>query len=466
MKKRKKGFTLIELLAIIVILAVIAVITVPIILNIIENSKKGAASDSAYGYKDAVQKNYLSKFPNESLDGDYLINSDGDLTNSEGEVIHDIEVSGTIPSGGYLNIQKNVVVTGCIQIDEYAVNVLDGRMQEPQKTTCGEQELEAPDPIVYNCSDSNYTPDNESWFTTTNVSGDLFITGFSDSHPADNTDLKLPCSIGGSPVKGIFYSAFSKKGLTSVVIPEGIRELYEGSFSSNNINSLAIPSSVTTIKTAAFSDNKIQKLLLSNGLQTVGSSAFVNNKIKEINIPSSVTTIGGGAFNNNLVEGDSAFIYDRSNSTRTISYAGKNKEVTIPSNVRTVGEITFLACEIKSVVIPEGVTTIEKQAFASNNLTNVVIPNSVVEIGQSAFEKNDLREVTIGTGAVPNNHQGAAFLKKETSNPNLTTIHNLSGQSFNWGTMINYGTGNSTANMTFVTGIVTSSFGNVEIVGS
>ena len=54
--KRKNAFTLIELLAIIVILAVIAVITVPIILNIIENSKKGAIADSAYGYKSAVDK--------------------------------------------------------------------------------------------------------------------------------------------------------------------------------------------------------------------------------------------------------------------------------------------------------------------------------------------------------------------------------------------------------------------------
>ena len=53
--KKKNGFTLIELLAIIVILAIIAVITVPIILNIIDSSKKGAKTDSFYGYKDAIQ---------------------------------------------------------------------------------------------------------------------------------------------------------------------------------------------------------------------------------------------------------------------------------------------------------------------------------------------------------------------------------------------------------------------------
>ena len=46
-KIKFNAFTLIELLAIIVILAIIAVITVPVILNIIENSKMGAAKDSA-----------------------------------------------------------------------------------------------------------------------------------------------------------------------------------------------------------------------------------------------------------------------------------------------------------------------------------------------------------------------------------------------------------------------------------
>ena len=38
----KKGFTLIELLAVIIILASIALISVPLILNVIEDAKKGA----------------------------------------------------------------------------------------------------------------------------------------------------------------------------------------------------------------------------------------------------------------------------------------------------------------------------------------------------------------------------------------------------------------------------------------
>ena len=52
----KKGFTLIELLAVIVILAIIALIAVPIVLNIINDSKNESLQRSIDLYIDTVQK--------------------------------------------------------------------------------------------------------------------------------------------------------------------------------------------------------------------------------------------------------------------------------------------------------------------------------------------------------------------------------------------------------------------------
>ena len=104
---RNNAFTLIELLAIIIILAIIAVITVPIILNIIENSRKGTATDSAYGYKDSVNKYYVQELSNNNklkLNGTYEVKANGVLTGNFGvtENAEDrtIPIDGTKPSSG------------------------------------------------------------------------------------------------------------------------------------------------------------------------------------------------------------------------------------------------------------------------------------------------------------------------------------------------------------------------------
>jgi len=141
--KNRKGFTLIELLAIIVILTLIAVIITPIILGIIEDSKISAATDSAYGYKEAVGKYYasmLSQNHDFMLDGEYTIGNNGSI--SDGESTYNILVSGTIPNSGYLNISKGTVVSGCIQINEFAVTIEDKKVSSTTKGNCVEVPVE------------------------------------------------------------------------------------------------------------------------------------------------------------------------------------------------------------------------------------------------------------------------------------------------------------------------------------
>ena len=97
---RKKGFTLIELLAIIVILAIIAVITVPIVLGIIDDAKKGSAVDSVYGYIDAIEtNNALAGTSNEYT----LIESTDDVNTL------DVKVSGLKPTSGSITVTNGRV---------------------------------------------------------------------------------------------------------------------------------------------------------------------------------------------------------------------------------------------------------------------------------------------------------------------------------------------------------------------
>ena len=110
MKQNQKGFTLIELLAVIVILAVIALIATPIILNVVSNSKKSAAVDSAYGAIKAVELAYTQEQmkPDGNASAQKIT-----FTAQGGEKVGntDIKINGDKPTGGIINIDENGDVT-------------------------------------------------------------------------------------------------------------------------------------------------------------------------------------------------------------------------------------------------------------------------------------------------------------------------------------------------------------------
>ena len=114
MKEKNKGFTLVELLAVIVILALIALIATPIILNVINDAKKQAAKDSAYGYMDAVEKYIVSSELEDEIiqDGTYRVE---DLNKK-------ISVKGSTPDNGTIKIENKEVKNYDIGIDGYAVS--------------------------------------------------------------------------------------------------------------------------------------------------------------------------------------------------------------------------------------------------------------------------------------------------------------------------------------------------------
>ena len=70
---RKKGFTLVELLAVIVILSLISLITIPVVLNVVENSRLSAAKISGFNYvkavNDEIQTNDMEDDSKEFEDG-------------------------------------------------------------------------------------------------------------------------------------------------------------------------------------------------------------------------------------------------------------------------------------------------------------------------------------------------------------------------------------------------------------
>ena len=159
--KKNKGFTLIELLAVIVILAIIALIAVPVILNVIEKSKKGAAESSAYGYLDAVEKYAMfnnvdsTKYPYDLKNGTFDILNE---TSGVPGLNTFISVKGTKPSSGTITLDKKGRTTA-------ATLVINGYIVECTNNVC--RVTGSSGDTSVNAAEVGFTPTDSNWHVTT-----------------------------------------------------------------------------------------------------------------------------------------------------------------------------------------------------------------------------------------------------------------------------------------------------------
>ena len=118
--KNTKGFTLIELLAVIVILAVIALIATPMVLDTINDAKKGAVQSSAYNVISAVENELagiLIDHPTSTLPGNIEWTS------------ADVTVKGTQPISISLTISNGVVTDCSIEFEDGVATITGGKVE-------------------------------------------------------------------------------------------------------------------------------------------------------------------------------------------------------------------------------------------------------------------------------------------------------------------------------------------------
>lgn len=157
MRNNTKGFTLIELLAVIVILAIIALITTPIILNVIEDSRRNSAVDKAWGTIDAVRVAYAqAQTGTDPVGVPFTINfpkgdSKGTKDTDWGTVlstgggygkgyINDqaVSASGEMPQGGYITIKADgSIIAYQLRFGQYYCST----MEEGVKTDFNDNEM-------------------------------------------------------------------------------------------------------------------------------------------------------------------------------------------------------------------------------------------------------------------------------------------------------------------------------------
>ena len=298
--------------------------------------------------------------------------------------------------------------------------------------------------------------------------GTYSIVGY---NTACGTDVGVPSSVDGKPVTIIGENAFKNKGLTSVVLYYGIKEIMNGAFQNNSITDVKLSATVKNIGPWAFYNNKIKSLDLPDGIERIetygfasnqitsisfpktltylGSYAFYNNKLTEIDLKSN-PSLGGAAFSNNSMPDSSAIIYKFNATTgetdyRTIvGYAGQSKDVVIPPSVNGVAPLyinssAFASCYLTSVSIPDSVTHIYDAAFYNNSLTSIKLPKNLVYIGGQAFRANYIKSVEIPTGV---STIGAAAFTTNCfpSGQDIIYKHNSNG-TWDYSTIVSNGSG-------------------------
>ena len=149
-------------------------------------------------------------------------------------------------------------------------------------------------------------------------------------------DLVIPDELDGYPVMHIGYAAFvMNKGLTSVVIPEGITSIGGRAFIyCESLLSVTIPDNVTSIGDSAFTFcESLESVTLPDSITSIGDFVFTGcTTLAGVTIPDSVTSIGKNAFCacDGLVS------------------------LTIPDSVMRIGDGAFTGCEELTLSVAEG----------------------------------------------------------------------------------------------------------------
>lgn len=141
-----------------------------------------------------------------------------------------------------------------------------------------------------------------------------------------------------------------------VIIPEGVKKIAEAAFISCHIKSVKFPDSLDLIENRAF---------------------FCCDELESIDFGNSIFSIGG-------MYSESAF-----------SYCKSLKQVTLPPQIKDIGERAFINCiNLYSVTLNEGLLFIGESAFSNNKaLTEINIPATVQKLADRCL--NNVRRIHI-----------------------------------------------------------------------
>ena len=210
----KKGFTLIELLAVIIILAIIALVATPKVIDVIDSYRESAAKDSAHGVLHSANYYYAEEYMNNN--GSF---KEYECSFNNGLGCDLLDIGGDKPTKGNISINKDGIVNGKIEFNDYAYYICNSKVLEEESSECSFIEYEK----IYAINESGIitglkTEDNVSMLN--NIIPTVYATNITSeaSEYIKDGKITIPEYVNNIEVTGIADNAFSGYEIKEVTI--------------------------------------------------------------------------------------------------------------------------------------------------------------------------------------------------------------------------------------------------------
>ena len=203
-------------------------------------------------------------------------------------------------------------------------------------------------------------------------------------------EIELPSSIRA------LNGTFENSGIKSIVIPDGVTKIASRTFSRcSDLKTVVLPDSVTAIEEWSFDSSGITEIKLDN-IKSIGNGAFKGcESLKCVILPEGLKSLGSSAFEK-CTSLEYAYIPDNFKEIpgSLFSECKSLKTIVLPASIESIEGHAFSGTPLEYVNIPDSVKSIGACAFSTNSLTSVVIPASVKSIDTMAFTSETLKYIS------------------------------------------------------------------------
>jgi hypothetical protein len=200
-----------------------------------------------------------------------------------------------------------------------------------------------------------------SWYEAYHIQNHACIPRNQKGH------YEIPQKVDGYNIVKLGDYSFCNTLLSSINIPEGVKEVGQRAFAINdNLSRVSFSNGVESIGWRCFeNDSLLSEIILPESLTKFGKEAFYGcSSLVEIKLPSKLTILADSVFE----------------SCRSLKSVNIDK-------IKVIGSGSFAHCEsLSSISIPEGVEEIPSRAFfGCKSLSSVRLPSTIKRIKDAAF---------------------------------------------------------------------------------